>query len=737
MKKLLLLIISALSISVSAQFGGFNKKAKLPLELQAFDRGLKDSMFLNKTDVTPGDTIKLLVEVKIKKDWIVYWRTSGGISSPMNFQWKLPEGIKFEKIEFPYPKYKFDKVIGSGSFYNQGDAKYIATFSISKDAPKGDAKIGMLLNWQACMPGGQCIQEFTGPKLYESSFKISDKNTINKDNSKLFEEGQTKLPLEAPNNWQLHTYKTKQNIKGPYDDAPIEKDVAIVTLKAPTPLDKKLTMFFPTSEVAHAQTIDHETIQLDDNKIQRTYELDSEMLASFNELAGVVTVKNDDKTLAYQLQAKVSDKPLASAGGTKAASKSSTSYRGLSGENISDKKNKGIFYNLVLAFLGGFILNLMPCVFPVLSIKVMGFVNHAKEGKGHGIMHAGIFTLGVLISFWILAGLTLGLKSTNQDVTWGFQLQSPYMMYSLVALLLALSLNLFGVFEIGVSLTSAGQSVQGKTGLYGSFMSGVLATVVATPCMAPMLGAALAFAFTQPPAIAMIFFTAIGLGLSSPYLFLAIFPKFLKFIPKPGAWMETFKQAMGFLMLLAVVWLMDTLQSLIAEQDKFLNVLWSFVALSTALWLYGKYSPMYVEKSKKIKGILAATLLALAAVSYGFSKLEEKTVLTWEKFDPAKLEQYVKDKQPVFIDFTAKWCATCQVNKKLAIYPNTNLFLKKKVILMKADNTKHNEVINKWLDKFNSPGVPLNLLYDGENEAPVKFPETFTKGMLEEQLNKL
>ncbi|MCM8534396.1 MAG: thioredoxin family protein [Lentisphaeraceae bacterium] len=737
MKKLLLLIISALTISVSAQFGGFSKKVKKPLELQAFDRGLQDSIFLNKTDVAPGETIKVLVEVKIKKDWVVYWRKSGGISSPMDFQWKLPEGIKLEKIEFPYPKYKFDKVIGSGSFYNQNDAKYIATFSVSKDMPKGDAKIGMLLNWQACMPGGQCIQEFSGPKLYETSFKVSDQSSLNEENVKLFQAGQAKLPLDAPDSWQIHAFKTKQKLKGPYDDNPVEKDVVIVTIKAPTPLSKEQAMFFPTSQTAHAQTIDHQTLQLDDNTIQRTYELDSETLSSFNKLAGVVTVKGQEKTLAYKLESQVSETPYAATSKNNTTEKSGASYRGLSGENISDNKNTSIFTNLIFAFLGGFILNLMPCVFPVLSIKVMGFVNQAKEGKGHGIMHAGIFTLGVLISFWILAGVTLGLKSTNQDVTWGFQLQNPYIMYSLVALLLALSLNLFGVFEIGVSLTSAGQSVQGKTGLYGSFMSGVLATVVATPCMAPMLGAALAFAFTQPPFIAMIFFTAIGLGLSSPYLFLAIFPKFLKFIPKPGAWMETFKQSMGFLMLLAVIWLMETLQSLIAEQDKFFNVLWSYTLLATALWIYGKYSPLYVEKSKKIKGVLAALVLAFVAVSYGFGKLEEKTVLTWEKFDPVKLEQYQQEKIPVFIDFTAKWCATCQVNKKLAIYPNTDLFLKKKVVLMKADNTKHNEVINQWLDKFNSPGVPLNLLYDGKNETPVKFPETFTKGMLAEQLNKL
>jgi len=725
-----------ISFSTFGQFGQLTDTKSNNLELKVFEKSLGQSLYVNKNTVAPGDTFKVLVDLKLKEKWFVYWQVSGGISQAMDFKWETPKGISLVSNEFPYPKYKFDSTIGSASFYNPGNPKYVATFKVSEDAVAGEKEVGMLLNWQACEEGGQCIQPFTGPTLYKKKITISDTSETNEDNASLFGEAEQSFPKKASLAWQIHAFQKVAKIKGPYDDNAEDKPVLEVTISSPTELSKADAMFFPTSSVAHAQSMHHSLEQIDNKTIQRIYELnfDDESNNEIKSLAGVLVYKDSNgHKKVLKLSTEISAKAFEPAVG----SEKEIPYRDLSGEQAKDQTSNGLFYHLILAFLGGFILNLMPCVFPVLSIKVMGFVNQAKEGKGHGILHALIFTLGVLISFWILAGVTLGLKSANQGVSWGFQLQNPYIMLTLVLVLFALALNLFGVFEIGVSLTSAGQVTQGKTGLYGSFMSGVLATVVATPCMAPMLGAALTFAFTQPPAIAMIFFTAIALGLSSPYLFLALFPKFLKFIPKPGAWMETFKQSMGFLMMLAVIWLLETLQSLLAQEQLLFNILWAFTLLGTALWVYGKYSPPYVDKSKRIKGILAALTIAAASLFYAYGKLEEKPVIEWVKFDPAKLEQLTSEGTPVFVDFTATWCATCQVNKKIAIYPNAPLFDQKGVILMKGDNTKHSPLINQWLDRFDSAGVPLNLLYDGSDPKPVKLPETFTNGILRDQLKKL
>ena len=735
MKNIIYIFLLFFTFTSYAQLGNFGGLQENKFESSVFERGLGNSLFLNKSKVEPGDTFEVLLDLKMKEGWFVYWQVSGGATMKMDFAWETPEEISLVEMKFPYPKYKFDKSLNSAAFYNAKNPRYVAVFKVADDAKPGNIQVGMKLNWQACEEGGQCIQPFTGPTLYNKSIEIAAESKVQTDNEAIFKEAEKYFATKAGSDWGIHAQQTTASFQGRYDDAPSEQPIVRVTISAPEDLDKLSTMFFPITESAHDQSNHNPINQITSKIIQRDFELTLDEGQKLTELEGVLTYKSKTgDTESLYFSTKVSDKAFE----LKADGPQELPYRNLSGENIeSDSKNKGVLYYLILAFFGGFILNLMPCVFPVLSIKVMGFVNQAKEGKGHGLMHAGIFTLGVLISFWILAGVTLSLKSAEQGASWGFQLQNPYMMFGLIIILFALSLNLFGVFEIGVSLTSAGQAVQGKQGFYGSFMSGVLATVVATPCMAPMLGAALAFAFTQPPAIAMIFFTFIALGLSSPYLFLAIFPQFLKFIPKPGAWMETFKQAMGFLMMLAVVWLMETLQSLMTEPEKFFNVLWAFTVFGTALWVYGKYSPMYVEKPKRIKGILAALIIGIASITYGVNKLEEKTVLTWEKFDEAKLDKYLSENKKVFIDFTATWCATCQVNKKIAIIPNAKLFEQKGVILMKGDNTKHDPIINKWLDTYDSPGVPLNLLYDGKNLKPIKFPETFTKGILTEQLEKL
>jgi thiol:disulfide interchange protein len=728
------LCFSFICLSSYGQFGQFGGNNSTNIELKSFKKGLGQSLYLNKQSVKPGDTFKVLLDLQLKEKWFVYWQTSGGISQAMGFKWELSENISFVSMEFPNPKYKFDSIIGSAAFYNPGNPKYVATFKVADTAKIGTAEVGMLLSWQSCLDGGQCIQP-TSPTLYKKTISIANDNLIIDKNKELFTEAQQHFPKIANKDWSLHAFQTVAKIKGPYDDVAEDKPVLTVTITSPKAISAIDSLFYPTTNAAHAQTVHHSTEQINNNTIQRTYELTLEEGQNISKLEGILVLKDQNgHKSSIELSTVISPSPFTLSD----KQSKELAYRDLSGKQSESSSDKGgILYHLLLAFLGGFILNLMPCVFPVLSIKVMGFVNQAKKGKGHGIMHALVFTLGVLISFWILAGVTLALKSANQGVTWGFQLQNPYIMLTLILVLFALALNLFGVFEIGITLTSAGQAVQGKSGMYGSFMSGVLATVIATPCMAPMLGAALTFSFTQPPVIAMLLFTAIGLGLSSPYLFLATFPRFLKFIPKPGAWMETFKQSMGFLMMLAVVWLLETLQALLEQEQLLFNILWAFTLLGTALWIYGKYSPMYVDKPKRIKGILASLFIAGAALWYGYGKLEEKPSVEWVKFDPAKLEKMISQNKPVFVDFTATWCATCQVNKQIAIYPNAALLKQKGVILMKGDNTKHNLLITQWLDRFDSAGVPLNLLYDGNNPKPIKFPETFTKGILQEQLDKL
>jgi len=712
-----------------------------PVELRCFKTTFQDAAVIDKTTVKPGDTVHVIFNVQLKENWYNYWEFGGGISSPTRFSWKTPKGLTLTKMETPYPKYIFDSSIPTGYYKMKENPMYVATFKVADDA-KGTLNFNSTINWQACEKNGNCVQPLDGPPIVSLSLKVGSESIANPEGVKLLEKAKKYLPTPAPEGWKIHAQVIELDLTD--DDGEKSKKKAYkVTISAPHKLDKLHTNFFPTMEYLHYEERYYGYEAVNENTISKIFEYDNAMndesLKPLPNVVGVITFKKDDHTVAYTLKGEISDKPYsASATGAAAGNAASEElpWRELGGGD-GQKATGGFWESLMLAFLGGFILNLMPCVFPVLSIKVMGFVKQAKEGKGSAMLHSAVFSAGVIISFWILAGIMLALKaSTGQDIDWGFQLQKPEVVLSLILILFAMSLNLFGVFEIGVGMSSVGSGTQ-KKGLTGSFMSGVLATVIATPCMAPMLGAALTYAFGQPNFIAMLIFTAIGLGMSFPYIMLAFFPKLLAFIPKPGAWMETFKQSMGFLMMLAVIWLLDTLQPQLTQPDNLVTIMWAFIGFSVALWVYGKYTPMFLEKSTRIKGLIAAILIGGLSLWYAYGKIDEKSPLNWEKFDEAKLDDYLSKGQPVFIDFTAKWCASCQVNKKVAMYPNAALFAQKGVITMKGDSTKPNSLVTKWLKKYHSKGVPLNLLFDGKNQRPVKFPEVYLKKTLETQLNKL
>lgn len=396
---------------------------------------------------------------------------------------------------------------------------------------------------------------------------------------------------------------------------------------------------------------------------------------------------------------------------------------------------------LIFAFIGGLILNVMPCVFPVLGIKVMGVVQQAGEDKKQVLLHGLAYTLGILMCFWALGALVISLGKG-----WGFQLQSPGFVFGLCAFFLIFALNMAGVFEIGASAVGIGAELQTRQGLGGSFFSGLLATVVATPCSAPFLGSALGFAVTLSPAPAMLMFTMIGLGLASPFLLLAFAPKLIAALPRPGAWMESFKQGMSFLLFGTVAFLTWVLTGMVEGQPMLFTLL-GFVLIALGCWIYGRWSLPH----KPSRTRLIAVLLMLAAVcgglAMGWPKDEATAVsnsvsttgnLTWEVWSPEKVAQLRSAKTPVYIDFTAKWCLTCQVNKR--VYHDANLqalFQKKKVTLLKADWTNENDTIKQALTALGKAAVPVNVLYIPGQDEPFILPELLSAENVTEALNKL
>lgn len=391
---------------------------------------------------------------------------------------------------------------------------------------------------------------------------------------------------------------------------------------------------------------------------------------------------------------------------------------------------------LVAAFLGGLILNLMPCVFPVLGLKVLGFVQQAGADRKKITSHGLVFTSGVLLSFWLLAGVLALLRAGGEQLGWGFQLQEPGFVFVLAAGLLAFAMNLSGVFEFGLGATALGGGLQQKQGLAGSFFTGVLATVVATPCSAPFLAPALGAALALPVASSFAVFTAIGLGLSAPYLALAAFPAAVRALPRPGAWMETFKQGMAFL-LYGTVGLMVWILAGQLEGDGLLAVLLALTGLAFALWLYGRATAPAVRPRR---GLLAlALVLAAVAVVYGWPRAAAAGDLKWEPWSAERVAELRAEGRPIYVDFTARWCFTCQTNKK-AIFAGPGseelrkVMQERRVALLRGDWTNRDPLITAELKRWERAAVPFNLVYLPGAAEPKILPELLTAATVREAL---
>lgn len=381
-------------------------------------------------------------------------------------------------------------------------------------------------------------------------------------------------------------------------------------------------------------------------------------------------------------------------------------------------------------FLGGLLLNLMPCVFPVIGLKIMGFVQQAGENRRSIALHGISFTSGVLLSFAILSGILFTLRET---IGWGYQLQNPWVVIILLLLMFILALNMFGIFELGTSATSVGGKLQSKSGHTGSFFSGILATVVATPCSAPFLGAAIGAAMALPALQFFTGFTFMALGLALPYLILSLFPTLVEKLPRPGPWMESFKQAMSFLLFATAGFLLWVYSGLIG-QEYLLSPLMGLSLIAAAAWIYGRWNlPHKTPKTRRT----ALAITAIFAIGGTLLALPPQPEKLWSEWSEETTEELLAEGTPVFIDFTAQWCVTCQVNKKIA-YTEEILTLarEKRIVFLKADKTKPNPAIEKKLQELGRTAIPVNVLLI-PGEPPIITPEVLTPGILKDLFNQI
>lgn len=396
----------------------------------------------------------------------------------------------------------------------------------------------------------------------------------------------------------------------------------------------------------------------------------------------------------------------------------------------------GFGKQLLLAFLGGLILNIMPCVFPVLGIKVTSVVQQSGESPRRVLAHGLVYTLGILISFWILVGVLQIFRAGGDQLAWGFQLQNPWFSFGVVLVIFIFGLNMAGLFEIGTSTTGVGMELTGKSGLQGSFFTGLLATLVATPCAAPFLAGALTFALNLSLWPSLAFFTVIGLGLASPFLVLACFPPLLKLLPRPGAWMESFKQAMSFLMLAAAAYFTWSLMGLVSESSQ-RDLLIGLVFVGAACWIYGRWFVPSKPAGTRVKAVIFALLIFAFGIWMAYPRPKEGN---WKEWSP-ELVRELRDKDvPVFIDFTARWCATCQANKW--VYKDASLqelIRKHGVVLLRADWTTPDPRIADALALLDKTAIPVNVLYvPGRSDPVIIDPDAlYTPGLVKQALAEL
>jgi thiol:disulfide interchange protein len=665
---------------------------------------VRAELLADTTAIVPGKSFTVGLLLRMAPAWHTYWKFSGDAGLPTELKWKLPPGWKIGDIQWPIPL----KTIDPGDIQTYGYENEVLLMQEITPPSKLDdlsAKPSTEANWlvceKICIPGGATLQ-----------LDLPVASTSQPANTDVFARYRRLLPQNVP----------ASNV-GRADWSRVGSDLR---LKIPSETLAKYPAvdFFPLPE--QETIVGHPAVQSrNNNEIVFRIPLESapKDLSSVSGLVVFAHQPNGDDRAAWQ----ITSTPAVSASPSAPA--------------------RGIFTFLLFGFLGGLILNLMPCVLPVISLKIFGFVQQAGQSR-QKIFRSGIaFTFGIFAWFIALAVLLIALKGAGRDVTWGgFQFTNPYFVLTLSVIVLVFALNLFGVFEVSLpqSVTRNLLSTSERKDLLGSFFQGVFATVLATPCTAPFLGTALGFAFTQSAVIILAMFIAIAAGMSAPYLLLSAQPAWLRFLPRPGPWMVHVKQFMGFLLLATLLFLLYVL----GAQRGLEGAIWAscfLLVISVACWMKGAFVVPSASAVKRIVVLLLMLLLVIGSGVYFIGdKFQSAKIASadsqirgdWQPFTPERLQTELEHGRTVFVDFTAAWCLTCKFNEASVLEARDvrEAFQRHGIVKLKADWTNGDPVITKLLQQFGRPGVPLYVLYPAKNEEPIVFPEVLTKGMVLEKL---
>jgi thiol:disulfide interchange protein DsbD len=637
--------------------------------------------------LVPGETNWIALRLKPEPGWHVYWQNPGDSGLATRLQWTLPAGVSAGAIHWPYPHLHS---LGELTNYGYGEETlHLVPLTVTAEA-RGSLRLSALAKWLVC--ADICI-----PGQAELSLDRPVRPEAAPDPrwTAAFARARAQLPQPAPG-WQA-----RYAVEG--------ADFSLALGGPGLPLDAKL-QFFPLANdlVNHAAP---QRYARDADGLRLSQALSAYFVEAPVAVEGVLVAEQPDGTRAYQIRASagtVAPVPLPAPAPVRS----------------------GLALILLMALAGGLILNLMPCVFPVLSLKALSVLKGTGQDAPRRRAHALAYTAGVILSCMAVAGLLLALRAGGEAIGWGFQLQSPVFVGVLAYLLFALGLSLSGAVHLGTGLMGLGQSLTRSGGLGGSFFTGVLATVVATPCTAPFMGTALGFALTQPAAVSLLVFALLGLGLALPFLLLGFIPQLARVLPRPGAWMETFKQLMAFPLYLSAVWLVWVAARQTDANGAALLLL-GLVLIAFALWLWPRRG-------------LAGRLLRWAALAGALALLAHPALAprdaaaavpaenaAWEPYSDARLAELRAAGRTVFVNFTADWCITCKLNERVSIESARvqRAFRAHDVAWLVGDWTRADPAISAVLARYGHPGVPLYLVSRAGAEPQV-LPQVLSPDLL-------
>ena len=650
-----------------------------------------------------GGTITVGLYLEPNPSWHAYWSNPGDAGKAPRITWSLPPGFDAGELSFPSPVLlPFGDLITYG--YDE-PILLLAEITVPEGLVAGETvELGGNARWMVC-DDSICVPDRANVSV---QLAVGD-GGLNPDHTERFDEARRLLP--NPGAWPA-SFTIADGVVS-FDIAPADIrhgfDDAYLFVASPNLVDYR-----------------RQTAELSDSGLR--FVMDAAAADGLDDATSAVLTYTRSDGRAASVALDFLQRPAA----TLSAALATRPESGM-----------GLLRAMVFALIGGVILNLMPCVFPVLSMKALSLVrlgdNDRRAARESGVM----YTLGILVAFAAVAAVLLSLRAAGEAAGWGFQMQNPLIVVGLGLLMVAVAVNLLGAFEVGTRIMGVGQGLVVGDERRAAFFTGLLAVLVATPCMAPFMAAALGYALTQPAAVAVAVFLALGVGLALPYLLLSFVPTLGRVMPKPGQWMQTFRHLLAFPLLITALWLFWIVGQQLGATSMFIGLL-AATALAFSLWAYGG-SQRAARKAGWYASMAAGAVACFLAVSSVEANRTSPAVagdrsagtlggLALERFDPASVEAYIAAGQPAFVYFTADWCISCKANERVALSTDqvAAAFNDRNIRVIEGDWTREDPEITRWLEMYGRAGVPLYLYFPTNSslETVTILPQILTPGIV-------